>query len=226
MSEQDWRPAAKRPLLACGSLRGCRFNLGANAAWRLALDQPAKRSPTGLAAAGCASALISIPFKDNVLILGAIFGTVLVVYFALFKGMRTPVRFFVFIMVCSAAYPLSILAVMFNGLTASASLDVTLAQFSVGGGVGAFIVLLAGMLLFGPAEMRGDTLGLALFGSFGGGILGLLGGELDRAIGLPKVGNFDSPVFLVWQSGVALILGVLLKWGRKRYVSATQTPTK
>ena len=226
MSEQDWRPAAKRPLLACGSLRGCRFNLGANAAWRLALDQPAKRSPTGLAAAGCASALISIPFKDNVLILGAIFGTVLVVYFALFEGLRTPVRFFVFIMVCSAAYPLSILAVMFNGLTASESLDITLAQFFAGGGVGAFVVLLPGMLLFGPAEMRGDALGLAFFGALGGGILGLLGEELDRAIGLHRAADFGASVFLVWQSGVALILGVLLKWGRKRYVSATQTPTK
>jgi len=34
------------------------------------LDQPAKRSPTGLAAAGFASALISIPFKEHALIVG------------------------------------------------------------------------------------------------------------------------------------------------------------
>jgi len=53
------------------------------------LDQPAKRSPTGLAAAGFASALISIPFKNNPLILGAIFGTTLVVYFSLFVAMDT-----------------------------------------------------------------------------------------------------------------------------------------
>lgn len=188
------------------------------------MDQPAKRSPTGLAAAGFASALISLPFNKE-LILGAIFGTVLVVYFLLFEGFRTPARFLTFILACSAAYPLAILAVIFNGLTAPASLDITLAQFFVAGGVGAFVVLLPGMLLFGPAEMRGDTLGLAFFGSLGGGILGLLGGELDRAIG-PQKGDFGASVFLVWQSGVALMLGLLLKWGRKRYDSASQTPTK
>jgi hypothetical protein len=189
------------------------------------LDQPAKRSPTGLAAAGIASTLISIPFKDHQLFLGAIFGTVLVVYFALFEGFRTPVRFIAFIFWCSASYPLSILAVMFNGLTASASLDITLAQFFVGGGVGAFVVLLPGLLLFGPAEMRGDALGLAFFGALGGGILGLLGGELDRAIGLPRSGDFGASVFFVWQSGIAFILGLLLRWGQKRYLSAFQTPT-
>ncbi len=191
----------------------------------LAIDQLAKHSPTGLAAAGLASALISIPFKDNPLILGAIFGTVLVVYFTLFEGLRTPVRFFLFLMACSASYPLSALAALFSHFEASEGLDITLAQFSVGGGVGAFIVLLPGMLLFGPAQMRGDTLGLALFGALGGSILGLLGGELDRAVGLHRVGDFGASVFLVWQSGVALILGLLLKWGQKKYLSASQTPS-
>ena len=188
------------------------------------MDQPAKRSPTGLAAAGFASALISLPFNKE-LILGAIFGTVLVVYFLLFEGFRTPVRFFAFIVACGASYPLAILAVMFSGLTASESLDITLAQYFVGGGVGAFIVLLAGMLLFGPPEMRGDTLGLAFFGALGGGILGLLGAELDRTVGLHKVGDLGVALFFVWQSGVALILGLLLRWGQKRYLSAPQTPT-
>jgi hypothetical protein len=191
----------------------------------LALDQPAKHSPTGLAVAGFASALISLPFKDHLLILGPIFGTVLVVYFSLFEGFRTPVRFFAFIFACTS-FPLAILAVMFNGLTASESLIITLAQFFVGGTVGTFVVLLPGMLLFGPTDMRGDTLGLAFFGSLGGGILGLVGAELDRAIGLHRVGDFGASVFLVWQSGVALLLGLLLKWGQKRYASASQTLTK
>jgi hypothetical protein len=116
--------------------------------------------------------------------------------------------------------------VMFNGLTASESLGITLAQSFVGGGVGAFIVLLPGMLLFGPAEMRGDTLGLAFFGALGGGILGLLGAELDRAVGPHRAGDFGVSVFFVWQSGIALILGLLLRWGQKRYLSASQTPTQ
>jgi hypothetical protein len=128
-------------------------------------------------------------------------------------------------MVCSAAYPLSTLAVAFSHLGASESLGFTLAQFFMGGCVGAFIVLLAGMLLFGPAEMRGDTLGLAFFGALAGSILGLLGGELDRAVGPHRAGDFGASVFFVWQSGIALILGLLLRWGQKRYLSESQTPT-
>ena len=187
--------------------------------------QPAKCSPIGLAAAGLASALISMPFMRYELILhGAIFGSVLALYFALFEGVRSPVKLIAFPMVCSVAYPLAILAVAFSHLGSSAqSVDFTLGQYLVGGGVGAFIVLLAGMLLFGPAEMRGDGLGLAFFGGLGGGILSLLGGELDRAVGLQTAGDIGVSVFFVWQSGVALILGVLLRWGQKRYLSS-QTP--
>lgn len=69
--------------------------------------------------------------------------------------------------------------------------------------------------------MLSDTLGLAFFGALGGAVLGLLGGALDRKIGKPTPGNFGFSVYLVWQSGVALILGVLLRWGRKRYLSVS-----
>jgi len=97
------------------------------------------------------------------------------------------------------------------------SLDVTLPQILVGGGLGAFFVLLAGMLLSGPAEMRGDALGLAFFGGIGGSVLGLLEGALDRAIAPHQPGNFDASVYFVWQPGVALILGLLLRWGQQQY---------
>lgn len=100
-----------------------------------------------------------------------------------------------------------------------------LLSFFIGGGAGAFIVLLAGMLLFGPADMRSDMLGLAFFGALGGSILGLLGGALDRAIGPHRAGDFGASVFFVWQSGVALMSGLLVRWGQKRYLSASQTQT-
>lgn len=180
------------------------------------MDKPAKRSPIGLAAAGFASALISIGFQ-NEWFLGAIFGAVLGVYFAWFEGLRSPFKFVVFVIACGAAYPFATLIVGVSRLWSPGEIYFNLAQFFVGGGAGAFIVLLAGTLLFGPAEMRGDTLGLAFFGGLGGSILGLFGGELERAIGPHRPGDIGMSVYFVWQTGVALILGLLLRWGQKRY---------
>lgn len=192
----------------------------------LALDTTAKTSPLGLAAAGFISALISVLFngRQEMLLGPAIFGTMVGLYLGVFGDLRSFGRFGAFIIACSAAYPIATLVVMFSHLGSAQGYDFTLAQFSVGGGVGAFFVLLAGMLLFGPAEMRGDALGLAFFGALGGGILGLLGGALDRAVGPYKPGDIGAFVYFVWQSGVALILGLLLRWGQKHYLSASQTP--
>jgi hypothetical protein len=82
------------------------------------------------------------------------------------------------------------------------------------------------MLLFGPPKMRGETLGVAFLSSFGGSILGLLGGALNLALGQHRSGDFGSSVFIVWSSGVALILGLLLAWGKKRWEPAPGTPPK
>jgi len=188
----------------------------------LALDKPAKTSPLGLAAAGFISALISVSFKGHEMFLSAaIFGAMVGLYLGVFGDLRSFARFIAFIVICVIAYLLSWLIVGASGVGGD-SLDVTLPQIFVGGGLGAFFVLLAGMFLFGPAEMRGDALGLAFFGGLGGSILGLLGGTLDRSIGPHQPGNFGASVYFVWQPGVALLLGLLLRWGQKKYLSAPQ----
>jgi hypothetical protein len=185
----------------------------------------AKNSPIRFTAAGFVSAVISVNFPNHLLILGAIFGVAIVLYLALFEGIRTPFRFAAFLFACTASFPLSILGTIVFGIRTPQSAAISLYDLFVGGGIGAFVVLLSGMLLFGPAEMRGDTLGLAFFGALGGSILGLLGGELDRAVGPHKAGDLGASVFFVWQSGIALLLGLLLRWGQKRYLSASQMPT-
>jgi hypothetical protein len=187
------------------------------------LIQFSKNSPIGFTAAGVFSAVISVNFP-NYMLIGATFGAAIVLYLALFEGIRTPFRFAAFLFACVASFPLSILGVFVLGLRMSQSMNMSLFDLFVGGGTGAFVVLLSGMLLFGPAEMRGDTLGLAFFGAVGGGILGLLGGVLDRAIGSHGAGDFGASVYFVWQSGIALILGLLLRWGQKRYLAVPQTP--
>jgi hypothetical protein len=186
------------------------------------LYQPANRYPLGLAATGFISALLLVPLRGHdVMGLGPpIFGTLVGIYLGMFGDLRSLGRFVAFIFACIITYPLSILVVVFSHLGGQ-SFDVTLPQFFVGGGVGAFFVLLAGMVLFGPEGMLSDTLGLAFVGALGGAVLGLLGGALDRKIGKLTPGNFGVSVYFVWQSGVALILGVLLRWGRKRYSSVS-----
>ena len=188
------------------------------------MHEPKKTSPLGLAATGFISALIYLPFNGREMFLSAaIFGTMVGLYFGVFGELRSGGRFIAFIFICVIAYLLAWLITLVSRAGGD-SLDMTLPQFFVGGGAGAFIVLLAGMMLFGPAEMLADTLGLAFVGSWGGAVLGVIGGALDRKIGTPQPGSFGATVYFVWQPGVALILGVLVRWGQKQYRTASQTP--
>jgi hypothetical protein len=181
-------------------------------------------------AAGFVSAVISANFQNHLMILGAVFGVVIVLCLMLFEGIRAPFRIAAFILACSASFPLSILGAMVFGIRTPQTMHISLLDLFVGGGIGAFLVLLSGILLFGPAGMRGESLGLAFLCSFCGSILGLLGGELNLALGHLQRGDsgsyFGSWVFIVWQSGVALTLGVLLARGKRRWEPTRGTPPK
>jgi hypothetical protein len=144
----------------------------------------------------------------------------MVAYFALFEGYRTYLKFLAFICACSAAYPLSIIAAVSAGMllhvSSSSPLNLLFYLF-IGGGVGACIVLVSGLLLFDSMTMSRKALGTALICSIGGGFLGLLGGEIDRELG-SAINNRQAGPFILWQAGIALMLGVLL---RRRKSTAT-----
>jgi hypothetical protein len=150
---------------------------------------------------------------------GAIFGGAIVAYLALFEGYRTPLRFVAFLGACSVAFPLSILGAMGSGIliraftdTASQPHGVPLQYLFVGGGIGSFIVLFSGVLLFGPVGMSRAAIGAiglcVILSAFLVTVTGAVGRE-------PATGSFSlTALFVVWQSSVALLLGLLLKWTR------------
>jgi hypothetical protein len=150
----------------------------------------ARSSLTLLAGAGLTSAIIclAVPGGGTAWLLpGAIFAITIIGYLALFERYRSRLRFLAFLCACSASYPLSMLGafgvgILFHSLIggSSQSPDVPLFYLFIGGGVGACIVLFSGVLLFGSVKMSRKASGAALLCAISGGILGLLGGEIDR----------------------------------------------
>jgi hypothetical protein len=91
----------------------------------------AKNSPIRFTAAGFVAAVISVNFP-NYLILGAIFGVAIVLYLALFEGIRTPFRFAAFLFACTVSFPLSILGTIVFGIRTPQSTDISLYDLFVG----------------------------------------------------------------------------------------------
>jgi hypothetical protein len=129
-------------------------------------------------------------------------------------------KWLLFLCASSVAYPLAQLAGIAagggfgNGASVSGNNGVSPLALFVGGGVGAGIVLMSGLVLFGGAVSVGRTLSLTLLGAVGGGALAVLGMELD-GIYRAMFANRVVVVFMLWQPGVALMLGLLLGWSRR-----------
>ena len=127
------------------------------------MNQSAISSALGLTAVGLGSAVISARFQDDWLIPGAVFGIAIVLYLALFEGFRTPFRFAAFVFACSVSFPLSLLgttAILYTGAMGPTPLehsDFPPSLLFIGGGIGAFIVLLSGAMLFATPKLRGET---------------------------------------------------------------------
>ena len=77
--------------------------------------------------------------------------------------------------------------------------------FVIGGAVGGFVVVLAALGFFSVANRPSRTLVKALQWSIAGGTLGAIGWALG-----PFLGGVDHSMFLVWESGMGLTLGLLL----------------
>jgi hypothetical protein len=187
------------------------------------MTTPERSSLTLLTGAGLASAIVCIAVP-NILahwfVPGAIFGGAIVTYLVLFERRRDPWKWVAFIGACSVALPVSMIGALGSGFlfraflgSASQSYDVPLFYLFVGGGIGSCIVLFSGMLLFGPPEMSRAAVGATCMLVALCGFLALVAGAADRQLGRA---NFSmAAVFIVWQSGVALMLGLLLRWTRE-----------
>jgi len=96
----------------------------------------------------------------------------------------------------------------------SQNMRIGLSDLFIEGIILACTVPISGTLLFGLPNKRGFMLSVTLLCSTGGGVLVLPGTALDRLIGHGP-GGIGFGLLTMWQSGVALILGLLLAWARK-----------
>jgi hypothetical protein len=190
------------------------------------MNRPTKSSIALLALAGCGSAALtlfttSVPrLEFQIFYVGFIFGVTLCVYFLAYEGYRNPAKIGGFICACIAAYPAAVFAgfglqTVFpvNGSMGSAGLDIPMPVFFAAGALGALIVITAGVMLFGDHNIGRNAVRMVLLGTVGGGILGVIGGGAD---GLRTRGTYHDLVllFLIWQPGVAALLGQVLRYQR------------
>lgn len=80
--------------------------------------------------------------------------------------------------------------------------------FVIGGTVGGFVVLFAALHLFSSEESSSGILVKALQWSVAGGVLGATAWAIA-----PLAGGIDHSLFLVWESGMGLTLGLLFALG-------------
>jgi len=184
------------------------------------MNQRTRNSLMLLAATGLVSAVLTLvaPFKTNFaeFTVGSVFGVAVAVYFVFYEGHHNPAKIAAFVCVCTAAFPLSEFVAFrlveifrVNGSMGSARLDIPMPVFFGAGCMGALPILAGGMFLFGPRNISWASLGKVLLWSLGGGFLGVVGGGAD---GILTQGTYNKMrlLFIIWQPGAALLLGLLL----------------
>jgi hypothetical protein len=198
----------------------------------------------GTLAAGLAAGVISISVfvlseywallarRDDLVFYspGAIFGVVISVYCWLFYSRRSILRSLAFIVICMATE----LAMIFLTIVLTVSnhsnpawvtrLNPEFVWWIVGcfmaGTIGAFLVLLAAAFLLFTLRGAGRTLLAALCWSPIVGLLSVLGWAFgsymsSRFAGVSAVASFEA-LFLAWQSGTGLALGLMFNAKRLR----------
>ena len=188
------------------------------------------RSSAILALAGLGSALISVTVNSlgdfEVFFVGFAFGVALASYFVVYEEYRNWAKLGGFICSCTAAYPAAFLIAFWletipphdGSSMSSAKLDIPMSVFFGAGFVGAMIVFSAGVFLFGSRSVGWKSIAQVLLYSIGGGTLGAVGGAAD---GILTSGTYHQMrlLFLVWQPGAAVLLGLLLRQQRTTLVS-------
>lgn len=149
----------------------------------------------------------------SLLFLGAIFGVALAVCLWIFFGLRSIWKTIAFVAASAVAYPVSFFAAGFtydntlglSWLRNQAGHIVFQYIFFVGGFAGAFIILAAALFLLCPKLKVRWVFIKATCWSVVGGLLGIFGAT---------VGNFW--LTLVWQAGMAFLLGLVLSIQQRR----------
>ena len=183
-----------------------------------------------LAITGLVSGLLTVVIQAcavvGFLCAGLVFGVSLGAYFVLAERIRPVGLAAAFVIACTAACFISIWALFYGSLLNvwvrgihTDAIELSPPLLFVGGWVGAVIVLVAGLVLFGPgAALTVRSLGrLALWGLVAA-VLGPLGCACDSLLMrlMPALRSWNPegfPPFSVhvgWQTGVALSLGLLL----------------
>jgi hypothetical protein len=202
-------------------------DVGANA--------PVKSSVPLMALAGLISAVLISPMWIVYLLIGPLWGLALVVYFFAYEKSRNLIGLLLFLFVSGSAFGAS---VKIASLLAGGSPSFGMGAAYVGlpslpflfnaGSAGAVIVLATGVFVFGYGGLKWKTVANILLGSAGGGFLAVVAGLVGERMPFEaRSGVIDfgySLVFLLWQPGVASILGLTLNADRKSALSPGAVP--
>jgi len=184
---------------------------------------------------------LPFPDRVSSYCIGALFGVMTMACLWLSPGLRSVWKAIAFIIASVVAYEVAVDATVATpssfrifGFHLVAEQGKTAAHiFFTGGLVGAFVVFASALFLFFPAEKSWRVLGKALAWSTLGGVLGVAGWALGSSVGkafwfalhalhrtapgedLQAALDHETPafysLFIVWQTGAALILGILLR---------------
>src|SRR5260370_32585633 len=146
------------------------------------MNQPIRSSLVALAVAGLCSALptaaVTLKADFAEFSVGFVFGVALAFYFVVWERYSNPAKIALFIIVCTAAFPAAQHSAweLYRDFPSklsmgSARLDIPMPVFFGAGCAGAFLVLAAGLFLFGPRNIDWKSLGMGLLWSIGGGFL-------------------------------------------------------
>jgi hypothetical protein len=210
----------------------------------------ARHSLLLLALTGCCSALLTMGLASlsgylnhYFLAPGLSFGLLIPLYFALYERASSAWRFLAFLLASIAAFEASMCAAFLIRILLPGNMNdpVTGPSLFVCGLVGGFIVLMAGSILFGRSQDNPAVLRV-FAASLPAGVLGVAGWYVGRVIlclktipgsPVPPVNNFwqmNGPEFIslyiVWQTGTALLLGWLVTGVRAPSAPGSQPLTE
>jgi len=184
---------------------------------------------------------LPFPDRVSSYCIGALFGVVIAACLWLSRGRRSIWKAIAFVIASIVAYQVAVdttvatpSSLRIFGFHLAAEQGRTAAHmFFTGGLVGAFVVFAAALFLFFPAEKSWRVLAKALAWSTLGGVLGVAGWSLGSSVGkafwfalhalhrtapgedLQAAIDHETPafysLFILWQTGAALILGILLR---------------